>query len=79
MAIIEPSLRSQRYENRCLKKKIAEQKKERNIRYENREKNNIILSIKQEVRDELNQKSNSHYNMRKRENTLRYGVLGSYF
>jgi hypothetical protein len=73
--------RTIRYEKRCFKKQIDEQKVQRATRYEQRcsSKNINIDEVKNEVKKELKDKQRIHYEMRERPKNLRYGPFGCMF
>tara|TARA_B100000035_G_C20818983_1_gene473357 strand:+ start:335 stop:571 length:237 start_codon:yes stop_codon:yes gene_type:complete len=78
MPFIEPTQREQRYADRCTKKLIEEQKKQRAERFMKRD------AMREEaascVKKEISQKTNSYKaSSRTRVQPVRYGALGYYF
>jgi hypothetical protein len=83
MPINEQSSRTIRYENRCTKKNIENQNKERDERYERRSamKTEARESVASEMKTHITQYSSS-YDLRRLQELkqpLRYGVFGFQF
>ena len=78
MPIVEQSTRTLRYENRCSKKNIELQKKQREERYEKR------CAMKQEAKESVSEDLEQRTSIRRTSSRLSetpfvYGLLGSYF
>mgnify|MGYP001418747730 CR=1 FL=1 len=78
MPFIEPTQREQRYADRCTKKLIEEQKKQRAERFMKRDAMREEASTC--VKKEISQKKTSYkVSNRTRVQPVRYGALGCYF
>jgi hypothetical protein len=78
MPFIEPTQREQRYADRCTKKLVEEQKKQRAERFLKRDamREEAVSCVKKEI----NKKTNSYrVSNRTRVQSVRYGPLGCYF